>query len=72
MELTADTGACDTVMPRSMAAHIPIQLSLQALESMMYEVADGNEIPNLGETMRHVDRDCIGGMEDQSPSRRRP
>ena len=23
VELTADTGACDTVMPRAMAAHIP-------------------------------------------------
>ena len=49
VELTADTGACDTVMPLSMAQHIPIQPSVQSLSSMMYEVADGNEIPNLGE-----------------------
>ena len=49
VELTADTGACDTVMPRAMAQCIPIQPSLQSLSSMMYEVADGNEIPNLGE-----------------------
>ena len=25
VEFTVDTGACDTVMPRSMAQHIPIQ-----------------------------------------------
>ena len=30
VELTADTGACDTVMPRSMAQHIPIQPSVGA------------------------------------------
>ena len=39
MELTADTWACDTVMPRAMAKHIPIQPSLQSLSSMMYEVS---------------------------------
>ena len=49
VELTADTGACDTVMPKSMAAHIPIQPSLQSLRSNEYMVADGNTIPNLGE-----------------------
>ena len=31
-----------------MASHIPIQPSLQSIKAMMYEVADGNEIPNLG------------------------
>ena len=49
VELTADTGACDTVMPRPMAQCIPIQPSLQSLSSMIYEVADGNKIPNPGE-----------------------
>ena len=49
LELTADTGACDTVMPRAMAQCIPIKPPLQSLSSMMYEVADGNQIPNLGE-----------------------
>ena len=49
VELTADTGACDTVMPRSMAQHIPIQPSPQSIKPMMYEIADGHEIPNLGE-----------------------
>ena len=49
MELTADTGACDTVIPRDMCASIPIQQSLQSLRMMEYEVANGATIPNLGE-----------------------
>ena len=64
VELTADTGACDTVMPRSMAAHIPIQPSRQSLKYMMYEVADGNEIPNLGE------RRCVMWTETASEARK--
>ena len=64
VELTADTGACDTVMPRSMAQHIPIQPSLQSLKSMMYEVADGNEIPNLGE------RRCVMWTETATEARK--
>ena len=49
VELCADTGACDTVMPRKMCQSIPVQPSLQSLKCMEYEVADGNAIPNLGE-----------------------
>ena len=49
VEMCADTGACDTVMPRSLCPKIPIRPSLQSLNMMMYEVADGKEIPNLGE-----------------------
>ena len=64
VELTADTGACDTVMPRAMAAHIPIQPSLQSLHCMKYEVADGNEIPNLGE------RRCVMWTENASEARK--
>ena len=64
VELTADTGACDTVMPRSMAQHIPIQPSLQSIKSMMYEVADGNEIPNLGE------RRCVMWTESATEARK--
>ena len=60
MELTADTGACDTVMPRSMASHIPIQPSLQSIHSMKYGVANGGEIPNLGE------RRCVMWTENAS------
>ena len=49
VELCADTGACDTVIPRKMCQGIAITPSLQSMQCMEYEVADGNTIPNLGE-----------------------
>ena len=49
VELTADTGACDTVMPRTMCSGIPIVPSMQSIRELKYEVANGQEIPNLGE-----------------------
>ena len=63
VELTADTGACDTVMPRSMCSKIPIKPSLQSLRGMEYEVADGNTIPNLGE------RQCLMWAEESTQAR---
>ena len=64
VELTADTGVCDTVMPRAMAQCIPIQPSLQSLKSMMYEVADGLAIPNLGELR------CVMWTENAAEARK--
>ena len=49
VELTADTGACDTVIPIKMCQEIPVQPSLQSQRGMEYEVANGEKIPNLGE-----------------------
>ena len=49
IELTADSGACDTVIPRAMADVIPIMPSLASLRGMEYEVANERAIPNLGE-----------------------
>lgn len=49
VELTADTGACDTVIPIKMCQEIPVQPSLQSQRGMEYEVANGEHIPNLGE-----------------------
>ena len=49
VELTADTGACDTVIPKLMCPGIPITPSMQSLRGMEYEVATGESIPNLGE-----------------------
>ena len=49
IELTADSGACDTVIPRPMADVIPIMPSPASLRGMEYEVASGQSIPNLGE-----------------------
>ena len=51
-------------MPCAMTSHIPIQPSMQFLNSMMYEVADENEIPNLGE-MR-----CIMWTENAAEARK--
>ena len=49
IELTADSGACDTVIPRKTDESIPILPSLASLRGMEYEVANGQSIPNLGE-----------------------
>ena len=64
VELCADTGACDTVMPRKMCQSIPVQPSLQSIKCMEYEVADGNTIPNLGE------RRCIMWTDGATEGRR--
>ena len=49
IELTADTGACDTVIPKTMCPGIPVVPSMQSVQGMEYEVASGESIPNLGE-----------------------
>ena len=41
LELCADTGACDTVIPRKLCESIPIQPSLQSLKCMEYGFANG-------------------------------
>jgi hypothetical protein len=41
VELTADTGACDTVIPKKMCPGIPIVPSMQSLKGLEYEVATG-------------------------------
>ena len=49
VELTTDTGACDTVVPTLMSPGIPITPSVESLRGMEYEVATGESISNLGE-----------------------
>ena len=48
-EVTVDSGACDTVMPLRYCSSIPTVPSNQSKAGMSDEVADGGEIPNLGE-----------------------
>ena len=48
IEVTVDSGACDTVMPLS-ACSFKIIPSFQSKNEMEYEVANGASIPNLGE-----------------------
>ena len=50
LELSADSGACDSVMPKEGAcAQIPIVPSAQSQRAMEYEVANAQAIPCLGE-----------------------
>ena len=49
IKLTADSGACDTVIPKTMCPSIPIVPSQQSLLRLVYEVANGQSLPNLGE-----------------------
>ena len=53
IDVIVDSGACETVMPRSMCSHIAIVPSLQSKAGVEYEVASGLCIPNLGE--RHCE-----------------
>ena len=48
LEVTVDSGACDTVMPIS-SCDFKILPSYASTHGMEYEVANGAEIPNLGE-----------------------
>ena len=64
IELTADSGACDTVIPRTTAESIPIMPSLASLRGLEYEVANGGTIPNLGE------RRCLVWTEGSSEVKR--
>ena len=58
VEITVDSGACDTVMPTSWCTHISIQQTAESKAGMEYEVANGETIPNVGE------RRCLLMSED--------
>ena len=49
IEVTVDSGACDTVVPVSSLCSFKIVPSYQSTNEMEYEVANGASIPNLGE-----------------------
>ena len=49
IKVIVDSGACETVMPRNMLAHIQIRPSAQSRAKIEYEVASGSTIPCLGE-----------------------
>ena len=49
IEVIVDSGACETVMPRSMCSHIEVVPSEQSKAGVEYQVASGLDIPNLGE-----------------------
>ena len=49
IEVTVDSGACDTVMPLSLCSEITLRESAQQRSGLEYEVANGQSIPNEGE-----------------------
>ena len=49
IEITVDSGACVTVMPRTLCEGISILQNRLSREGVEYEVANGAHIPNLGE-----------------------
>ena len=49
IEITIDSGACDTVMPLSSCADVPVLDSERSRNHMEYEVANGQTIANEGE-----------------------
>ena len=49
LEVTVDSGACDTVMPMELCKGIPVMDSPGSKEGLEYEVANGAGLPNLGE-----------------------
>ena len=49
IEVTIDSGACDTVIPSAECSEYKLHESEQSQSGMEYEVANGESIPNLGE-----------------------
>ena len=49
IELTVDSGACDSVIPAEACSSVPLTPSFQSINGICYEVANGQTIPNLGE-----------------------
>ena len=54
----ADSGACETVMPKNLCASITLRESVASKAGVEYEVASGKAVPNLGE--RHCEIFCEG------------
>lgn len=61
IEVVVDNGATDTVMPEeTLNGIIGITESAACKRGVVYEVADGTQIPNLGE------RNFLGVMDDET------
>ena len=64
IEITIDSGACDTVMPENMCPHISLLASESSRAGLEYEVANGEGLPNLGE------KKCLMMTEDSNIMKR--
>ena len=49
IKLAVDSGATETVVNEEMLATVEIKEGVQSRQGVMYEVANGVRIPNLGE-----------------------
>ena len=58
IDVIADSGACETVMPKGLCANIKLRESEASKAGVEYEVASGKAVPNLGE--RHCEIFCEG------------
>ena len=58
IDVIADSGACETVMPKNLCANITLRESEASQAGVEYEVASGKAVPNLGE--RHCEIFCEG------------
>ena len=63
IEITIDSGACDTVRPSRMLQHIAITPSEDSLKGLEYEVANGETLPNVG------DKHCVMMTEDSQSAK---
>ena len=64
IEITVDSGACDTVMPTSLSPQILLLESAASKSGLEYEVANGQGLPNVGE------KKCIMMTENSSLPKR--
>ena len=64
IEITVDSGACDTVMPTSLSPQIALLENAASKSGMEYEVANGAGLPNVGE------KRCVVMTEDSSLPKR--
>ena len=58
VEVIADSGACETVMPKNMCSGIRLRESKGIKAGTEYEVASGKSVPKLGE--KHCEIYCEG------------
>ena len=61
LEVTVDSGACDTVIPLGVIDHVQLHDSPGSLRNQAYEAANGSSIYNVGE------RRCVVGTSWESP-----
>ena len=58
IDVIADSGACETVIPANLLPNIMLQSSAAQKAGVEYEVASGKAVPNLGE--KHCEIYCEG------------